>query len=391
MEFLPSAEVTAIRSRLDHPIIDADGHAIEYLPLVRDILREQAGDDAVAVMDLVTGGAAATRGLTPGADARRGPHPHVVVGAPGAQHARPWYRAPARSARGAAARARHRPRGAVPHLRAGAGGARRRRRSGCRWRARSTRSTPRRSATTARRSRRSASSRCTHPRRRSPSSTTQPESSASRRSCSAGRSAVPPRASIRRRARRAGSTRSGSTRCTTTTRCGSAASTSGCRRRSTPRRWDGRSARRSSNYVFNHIGMFAIAGEMLALSLFMGGVPQRFPQLRFAFQEGGVAWAAALLRQPHRSLGEAQPRRGRALQPRAPRPLAGGVAVRGVRLGARTASGSTSSTTACACSASPTRIRRRSTSSRAAASPTPTTSATCSPGRTTSGARPTIP
>ena len=57
MEFLPSDEVTAIRARLDHPIIDADGHAIEYLPLVRDILREQAGDDAVAVMDLVTGGA----------------------------------------------------------------------------------------------------------------------------------------------------------------------------------------------------------------------------------------------------------------------------------------------------------------------------------------------
>ncbi len=64
MEFLPSDEVTAIRSRLDHPIIDADGHAIEYLPLVRDILREQAGDDAVAVMDLVTGGASASRGLT---------------------------------------------------------------------------------------------------------------------------------------------------------------------------------------------------------------------------------------------------------------------------------------------------------------------------------------
>jgi hypothetical protein len=49
-----------------------------------------------------------------------------------------------------------------------------------------------------------------------------------------------------------------------------------------------------SNYVFNHIGMFAIAGELTALSLFMGGVPQRFPTLRFAFQEGGVAWAAAL-------------------------------------------------------------------------------------------------
>jgi hypothetical protein len=40
--------------------------------------------------------------------------------------------------------------------------------------------------------------------------------------------------------------------------------------------------------------MFAIAGELLALSLFLGGVPQRFPTLRFAFQEGGVAWAAGL-------------------------------------------------------------------------------------------------
>ena len=33
---------------------------------------------------------------------------------------------------------------------------------------------------------------------------------------------------------------------------------------------------------------------MTALSLFLGGVPQRFPTLRFAFQEGGVAWAASL-------------------------------------------------------------------------------------------------
>src|SRR5205814_2213388 len=65
MEYLPSTEVGAIRARLDHPIIDADGHAIEYLPLVRDILREQAGDNAVAAMDLVTGGAALSRALTP--------------------------------------------------------------------------------------------------------------------------------------------------------------------------------------------------------------------------------------------------------------------------------------------------------------------------------------
>ena len=66
--------------------------------------------------------------------------------------------------------------------------------------------------------------------------------------------------------------------------------------------------------------MFATAGETLARSLFLGGVPHRFPTLRFAFQEGGVAWAAALYVDPRRALGEAQPRRGRALQPGAPRP-----------------------------------------------------------------------
>ena len=38
MEFLPSDDVTRIKAGLDHPVIDADGHAIEYLPLVRDIL-----------------------------------------------------------------------------------------------------------------------------------------------------------------------------------------------------------------------------------------------------------------------------------------------------------------------------------------------------------------
>ena len=85
------------------------------------------------------------------------------------------------------------------------------------------------------------------------------------------------------------------------------------------------------------------------------------------------------LRRPRRPLGEAQPRRGRALQPGAPRPRPARRAVRAVRHRRATATGSTSSTTACACSASPTRTRRRSTSSPRAASPTPTTSATCSP------------
>ena len=49
-----------------------------------------------------------------------------------------------------------------------------------------------------------------------------------------------------------------------------------------------------TSYVFNHIGNFAVAGEATCRSLFLAGVPHRFPRLRFAFLEGGVAWGANL-------------------------------------------------------------------------------------------------
>jgi hypothetical protein len=49
-----------------------------------------------------------------------------------------------------------------------------------------------------------------------------------------------------------------------------------------------------TSYVANHLGSFAAAGEALCRSLFLGGVMHRFPTLRFAFLEGGVAWGAAL-------------------------------------------------------------------------------------------------
>lgn len=52
--------------------------------------------------------------------------------------------------------------------------------------------------------------------------------------------------------------------------------------------------RSPSNYVYNQIGHFASTGEALAKSLFLGGVPFRFPKLRFAFLEGGAGWATAL-------------------------------------------------------------------------------------------------
>jgi predicted TIM-barrel fold metal-dependent hydrolase len=49
-----------------------------------------------------------------------------------------------------------------------------------------------------------------------------------------------------------------------------------------------------TNYVANHIGNFAAGSEAVCRSLLFGGALRRFPQLRFAFLEGGVAWAASV-------------------------------------------------------------------------------------------------
>jgi predicted TIM-barrel fold metal-dependent hydrolase len=49
-----------------------------------------------------------------------------------------------------------------------------------------------------------------------------------------------------------------------------------------------------SNYIYNHIGNFAAAGEAVCKSLFMAGVTRRFPSLKFAFLEGGAGWACSL-------------------------------------------------------------------------------------------------
>jgi predicted TIM-barrel fold metal-dependent hydrolase len=49
-----------------------------------------------------------------------------------------------------------------------------------------------------------------------------------------------------------------------------------------------------TNFVFNHIGHFGVAGEAVAKGLFLGGVTRRFPTLKFAFLEGGVGWACSL-------------------------------------------------------------------------------------------------
>ena len=49
-----------------------------------------------------------------------------------------------------------------------------------------------------------------------------------------------------------------------------------------------------SNFCYNHIGHFAAASEAVCKALFLGGVTRRFPTLKFGFLEGGVGWACQL-------------------------------------------------------------------------------------------------
>jgi predicted TIM-barrel fold metal-dependent hydrolase len=49
-----------------------------------------------------------------------------------------------------------------------------------------------------------------------------------------------------------------------------------------------------SNFTYNHIGHFAAAGHAVAKALFLGGVTRRFPDLRFGFLEGGAGWGCQL-------------------------------------------------------------------------------------------------
>ena len=70
--------------------------------------------------------------------------------------------------------------------------------------------------------------------------------------------------------------------------------------------WHGRES--VDSFTFNHIGHFANASHAFARALILGGVTHRFPDLRFAFLEGGVGWACNLVTRPRRALGAAAPR-----------------------------------------------------------------------------------
>ena len=56
--------------------------------------------------------------------------------------------------------------------------------------------------------------------------------------------------------------------------------------------WHGRES--INNFSFNHIGHFAAASHAFARALIFGGVVKRFPMLRFGMLEGGVGWACNL-------------------------------------------------------------------------------------------------
>jgi predicted TIM-barrel fold metal-dependent hydrolase len=66
-----------------------------------------------------------------------------------------------------------------------------------------------------------------------------------------------------------------------------------------------------SSYIYNHIGHFAAAGEVLAKALMLGGVMHRFPTLRLAFLEGGAGWGVALY---HDLIGHFEKRSHEALK-----------------------------------------------------------------------------
>ena len=73
--------------------------------------------------------------------------------------------------------------------------------------------------------------------------------------------------------------------------------------------WHGRES--VHNFTYNHIGHFAAASHAFARALTLGGVTHRFPTLKFGMLEGGVGWACNLLTD---LIGHWEKRNGRAME-----------------------------------------------------------------------------
>ena len=81
---------------------------------------------------------------------------------------------------------------------------------------------------------------------------------------------------------------------TTTTRSGPSPSSLACRWPRTPAASASPTNSNINNFMQNHLGHFANAGNLLCKSLFFSGVTRRLPKLRMAFLECGAGWAADL-------------------------------------------------------------------------------------------------
>jgi predicted TIM-barrel fold metal-dependent hydrolase len=144
-----------------------------------------------------------------------------------------------------------------------------------------------------------------------------------------------------------------------------------------------------SNFCYNHIGHFASAGHAVAKALFFGPVTRRFPALNFAFLEGGVGWACMLYAD---LLGHWEKRNRQAIESTNPSKLD-----RGRCSSSRRSTAGRRSSRPCAAAmgsrATPTRRSpagsRISTTTSAARSAARATSATSSCRASTSAARPT--
>ena len=51
MTIATSSRSADVRSRLGHPVVDVDGHIIEYMPLVREYFHEEGDDRIVALIE----------------------------------------------------------------------------------------------------------------------------------------------------------------------------------------------------------------------------------------------------------------------------------------------------------------------------------------------------
>src|SRR5262249_22310380 len=70
MNYLQTDKVQAVLNQIDYPVIDSDGHLIEYTPLVRDFIAEEAGADIAAQFEKATH-TAARRAAVPSPKDRR--------------------------------------------------------------------------------------------------------------------------------------------------------------------------------------------------------------------------------------------------------------------------------------------------------------------------------